>query len=47
MTMLLANSLSAHPEATATTLAAVAAGVPLYYWWRWRGGPRTGAAGES
>lgn len=36
MTMLLANSLYAHPEATVTTLAAVLAGVPLYYWWRSR-----------
>jgi basic amino acid/polyamine antiporter, APA family len=34
LTMLLANSLYAHPAATVTTLAAVLAGVPLYYWWR-------------
>jgi amino acid transporter len=36
MTMLLANSLYAHPEATVATLTAVLAGVPLYYWWRSR-----------
>ncbi|HKT58431.1 MAG TPA: amino acid permease [Gemmatimonadales bacterium] len=39
MVMLLANSLYARPEATVTTLAAVFAGVPLYYWWRARGRP--------
>jgi amino acid transporter len=37
MAMLLVNSLYAHPEATVTTLCAVLAGVPLYYWWRSRG----------
>ena len=47
MTMLLANSLSAHPEATVTTLAAVAAGIPLYYWWRWRAGRPTAAPGQA
>jgi amino acid transporter len=47
MTMLLANSLYAHPEATVTTLGAVLAGVPLYYWWRWRGRVSTGSPGES
>jgi basic amino acid/polyamine antiporter, APA family len=47
MTMLLANSLYAHPEATVTTLGAVLAGVPLYYWWRARGRPNTGSPGEA
>jgi APA family basic amino acid/polyamine antiporter len=47
MTMLLANSLYAHPEATVTTLGAVLAGVPLYYWWRTRGRPNTGSPGEA
>jgi hypothetical protein len=32
-----ANSLTAHPEATATSLGAVLAGVPLYYAWRRKG----------
>ena len=31
---LVANSLWEHPESTATSLAAVAAGVPVYYAWR-------------
>ena len=37
MVMLVANSLTAHPEATATSLGAVLAGVPLYYAWRRKG----------
>jgi APA family basic amino acid/polyamine antiporter len=44
MAMLLANSLFAHPEATVTTLGAVVAGVPLYYWWRSRGRPPASAS---
>jgi amino acid transporter len=37
MIALVANSLREHPEATAATIGAVAAGVPLYYGWRWWG----------
>jgi basic amino acid/polyamine antiporter, APA family len=47
MAILLANSLYTHPEATVTTLGAVLAGVPLYYWWRQRGRPSTGSPGAS
>lgn len=34
MVALVANSLWEHPETTATSLGAIAAGVPLYYGWR-------------
>jgi amino acid transporter len=37
MVALVANSLHQHPEATATSIGAVAAGVPLYYGWRFFG----------
>jgi basic amino acid/polyamine antiporter, APA family len=37
---LVANSLWEHPESTATSLGAVAAGVPLYYTWRHFGARR-------
>jgi amino acid transporter len=47
MTLLLGNSLYAHPEATVTTLGAVLAGVPLYYWWRWRGRRSVGSPGDT
>jgi len=47
MALLLANSLYAHPEATVTTLAAVLAGVPLYYWWRLRGRRTAESPGEA
>ncbi|HET7468066.1 MAG TPA: amino acid permease [Gemmatimonadales bacterium] len=47
MALLLANSLYAHPEATFTTLGAVLAGVPLYYWWRLRGHPSTELPDEA
>jgi L-asparagine transporter-like permease len=48
MTMLVANSLAAHPESTVVSLGAIAAGVPLYYGWRYAGrrapaGARDGA----
>jgi len=47
MTILLANSLYAHPEATVTSLGAVLAGVPLYYWWRWRDRRVAGSPGGA
>lgn len=37
MTALVINSLAAHPEATLTSLGAIAAGIPLYLLWRHRG----------
>jgi amino acid transporter len=37
MVALVANSLWEHPETTAASLGAIAAGVPLYYGWRWFG----------
>ena len=36
MAALALNSLRQHPEATLTSIGAVAAGVPFYYGWRWR-----------
>ncbi|MEP6688909.1 MAG: amino acid permease, partial [Gemmatimonadales bacterium] len=40
MIALVVNSLWEHPETTATSLGAIAAGVPLYYGWRWLGARR-------
>ena len=45
MAALVANSLYQHPEATATAIGAVAAGVPLYYAWRFFGRRRPQADG--
>jgi amino acid transporter len=45
MTMLVANSLAAHPESTIVSLGAIAAGIPLYYGWRHFG--RQPAAGST
>jgi len=46
MAALVANSLYQHPEATATAIGAVAAGVPLYYVWRFLGRTRPRAEGQ-
>ena len=40
MVALVANSLYQHPDVTATSIGAVAAGVPLYYVWRFLGRKR-------
>lgn len=45
MAALVVNSLYQHPEATATAIGAVAAGVPLYYAWRFFGRRRPQADG--
>jgi len=37
MLALVGNSFREHPETTGVSLGAIAAGIPLFYWWRRRG----------